>query len=251
MDIARASQAATAATAVLLLSSCGSLPSGVDFLSGSNEFLEQGPRAIAEAAFANMQDVTSMRILGDVETDEYGRMQVDLSVGKDRCQGSFDSDDMGGFQLRQNADGTWFRADEKFWQTQADTRQQGTLGWKTFRGKWLAMDGKDGDYLKLCDLDKLLDGFELEPDDTDTSIEDDAVVEVGDSDAVPLTGGRGRKRTTIWVSVDAPHYVLKTAPARDQGLPDDLYFEEFGLEVVVETPAKKDIAVIPKSQSPV
>ena len=58
--------------------------------------------------------------------------------------------------------------------------------------------------------------------------------------------GRGKKRTTIWVSVDAPHYVLKTAPAKDKGLPDALYFEEFGVKVVVETPADKDILEVPR-----
>ena len=244
----RAVAAGASALALATLTACG--PIG-DLIPGADPFLDQSPRSMAKAGFADMQDVTSMRILGDIDTDEYGRMQVDISLGRNGCEGSFDSDDMGGFQLRQNEDGTWVRADEKFWLSQADTRQQGALGWKTFRGKWLAMEGKDDDYLKLCDYDELLAEFEIEPDDTGESIDDDAVVEVGDSDTVPLTGGRGKKRTTIWVSVDAPHHVLKMAPAKDKGLPDALYFEEFGLKVVVDTPVKKDIAVIPKTQSPV
>ena len=240
----RAVAAGASALALAMLTACG--PIG-DLIPGRDPFLDQSTRSMAKASFADMQDVTSMRILGDVETDGYGRMQVDVSVGRNACQGSFDSDDMGGFQLRQNADGTWVRADERFWQTQVDTGNGAQL-WKSVRGKWFTSDGKD-DYLKLCDLDKILAEFRLEPDDTDESIDDEAVVEVGSSDAVPLTGGRGKKRTTIWVSVDAPHYVLKTAPAEDKGLPDALYFEEFGVKVVVETPADKDILDVPKDRA--
>lgn len=249
MKTAPARRAAVAAAAALLLSSCGSLPSELDFLKGQHEFLDQSPRGMAKASFADMQDVTSMRILGDVDVKRFGRMQVDISVGEDGCRGSFDTGSDGGFELRQNEDGTWLRADERFVRAQVDARQ-GDQVWKLFRGKWFAT-GDDGDYADLCSLEDVLADFELEPEDTETSLSSEDVVEVGDSDTVPITGGRGRKRSTIWVSLDAPHYVLKMAPAKDKGLPDALFFEEFGADVVIETPSKKEILVLPKGQSPV
>ena len=47
------------------------------------------------------------------------------------------------------------------------------------------------------------------------------------------------------MAVTAPHRVLKIAPADDTGRPDELYFEEFGADVVAESPPKKDIVTLP------
>jgi hypothetical protein len=242
----RALVAGASVLALAPLSACGVIS---DYLPGQHPFLDQSPRSMAKASFADMKDVTSMRILGDVDVKEFGRMQVDISVDEDGCRGSFDTGSGGGFELRQNPDGTWLRADERFVRAQVDARQ-GDQVWKMFRGKWFATRD-DGDYADLCSLEDVLADFELQPEDTATSLSSEDVVEVGESDTVPITGGRGRKRSTIWVSLDAPHYVLKMAPAKDKGLPDALYFEEFGADVDVETPSKKEILVLPEGQSPV
>ena len=246
----RAVAAGASALALSTLTACGTIS---DFMPGQDPFLDQSARSMAKASFADMQDVGSMRILGDLDSDEFGRMRVDISVGKDGCNGSFELDGKGGFQLRHNDDGTWLRADERFWQTQMDTRAQGDQAWRTIRNRWLVVDDKDekDDYRELCDLDRVLAEFELDPEDTEDSLEAGAVAEVGDSDAVPLTGGKGSKRTTMWVSLDAPHHVLKMAPAKDKGLPDALYFEEFGVKVVVETPGKKEIFKAQTGQLPI
>lgn len=242
----RALAAGAAALTLAPLGACGVIS---DVLPGRHPFLDQSPRSMAKASFADMQDVTSMRILGDLDTKRFGRMQVDISVGEDGCRGSFDTGSDGGFELRQNSDGTWLSADERFVRAQVDARQ-GDQVWKMFRGKWFAT-GTDEEYASLCSLEDVLADFELTPEDTAESLEADDVVEVGDADAVPITGGKGKKRATIWVSLDAPHYVLKMAPAEDKGLPDALYFEEFGAEVVVETPSKEDVLELPEGQSPV
>lgn len=253
MKTAPARRAAVAAAAALLLSSCGSLPSELDFLKGQHEFLDQSPRSMAKASFADMQDVTSMRVLGQYDDDDYGYVSVDLRVGKDGCQGSIDTDGDGGFQLRLNDDGTWIRADERFWQTQADTFREGDEAWKVIGYRWLLITEKKSksDFLKLCNLEAFLAEFQVKPEDTEESLDTEDVVEVGNVDTVPITGGKGKKRTTIWVSLDAPHYVLKTAPVRDKGLPDALYLEEFGTKVVVESPAKKDVFKLPDGTSPI
>ena len=226
--------------ALASLTACGAIG---DLMPGTDPFLEQSARSIADAAFADMQDVSSMRILGDVDSAKYGRMRVDIRVGDDGCVGSLEIDHGGGVQLRQNEEGSWFRADERFWRAEMNTRERGSRLWRTVRGKWFVADGKD-DHLSLCDLDKLLGQLNVVPDKTNESFDAEDVVAVGDSGAVPLTGGRGRKRSTIWVSVQAPHYVLKTTPATDNGLPETLYFEEFGAKVIAESPDKKDIVTL-------
>ncbi|RYB96358.1 hypothetical protein EUA06_01940 [Nocardioides glacieisoli] len=240
LPIPRALAAAMSVLGLASLTACGALEG---LMPGRDPFLDQSPRSIAEAAFADMRKVTSLRILGDTEDRKNGRMQVDISVGEEGCTGSIATDE-GEFQLRRNGDGTWVKGDEDFVRAQASSPAQADVAWKQLRGTWVPLDGKDA-LLELCDLDELLANFTLEESDTSESIDVDQVVQVGDADAVPLTGQKGKKRTTLWVALEAPHHVLKMAPAKDGGMPDALYFEEFGVEVVVETPAKKDILKLP------
>ena len=56
-----------------------------------------------------------------------------------------------------------------------------------------------------------------------------------------LASCSSRVRVTAWVDVAAPHHVLKLAPADDGGRPDALYFEEFGADVVAESPEENDV----------
>ncbi len=49
------------------------------------------------------------------------------------------------------------------------------------------------------------------------------------------------------MAVAPPHRVLKMAPEKDKGMPDALIFDDFGDEVVAETPSAKDIVTIPGS----
>ena len=117
---------------------------------------------------------------------------------------------------------------------------------RSYAGRWSAIGAKDST-LSLCNLDEILDAFSLDKNDTEDTIDAREVVELGGSDVVPVTGQEGKKRVTAWVSVDGPHRVLKMAPAKDTGRPDELFFEEFGAKVVVESPDKKDIVVLPTS----
>ena len=56
----------------LLPPACG-LPSGAgDFLRRQHEFLDQSPRSIGEGVVRRHANVTSLRVLGSVDTDEYG-----------------------------------------------------------------------------------------------------------------------------------------------------------------------------------
>ncbi len=234
MNIATAARATTVALLVLAVSSCGRL-------SSDDEFLDQSPRAMAKTAFRDMRAVTSLRMLGSADTD-VGLTRVDVRLDADSCVGSLDTSE-GGFRLVKNSDGAWFNADNEFWRSQAPTRQQGETLIAAYAGSWVELDGKT-DIGEFCDLDGLLSNFKLDKSDTEDRIDGGEVEKVGDADAVALDGRDGKERITVWVAVDAPHHVLKMAPTNDTGEAEALYFEEFGVDVVAETPAKDDIAKI-------
>lgn len=234
MNIALSGRAAAAATAVLLLSSCGKL-------TGGSEFLDQSPRDIAKAAFADMRDVTSLRMLGRVETTQgYARVDIRLDDAGN-CAGSM-TFPFGGWQLVKNKEGAWFKADEKFWRSQSSSPQHAEQVLARYGGSWLAL--KDKAIEEMCDLPGLLGEFKLTKRDAgDLITKDGADVEViGESDTVAIDGRDGKDRSTLWISVDSPHHVLKVAPTYDTGDAEAIFFEDFGVKVVAETPAKKDIA---------
>jgi hypothetical protein len=217
---------AAAAAAAFVLTSCGMLP-------GDPDFLDQSPRSMAKAAFADMRNVSSVRILGSLESDA-GFMRVDLRVDDTSCAGNLDLA-VGNMRLRKNSHGAWFSGDENFWRASTSSARA-----DSYAGAWVAIPQENG-MLELCDLDALLDSFKLDKDDTEDTIEVGEVEKIGDADAVALTGQEGKERTTVWVAVESPHRVLKMAPADDTGRPDELYFEEFGAVVVAESPPEKRV----------
>lgn len=239
--IGRATAAAGASFAALIaLGGCG--PIG-DLRLGQDPFLDQSPRNIAKAAFADMREVRSVRVLGSQENKEAGFTRIDLRLDDTNCVGSLTTAD-GTIRVRKNAEGGWFSADKNFWRSQIGSSSRAEELAKSYADKWTAI-GPKNELFNLCDLDEFMDSFALDEEDTGDSIEAGEVVQVGGADAVPVTGQDGKKRVTAWVAVEAPHRVLKMAPARDTGRPDELFFEEFGAKVVVETPADKDVVELP------
>lgn len=226
--------------ALAALTGCGAVS---DFMPGRDPFLDQSPQSMAKAAFADMREVTSLRVLGSIESRKSGFTRIDLLLDETDCSGSLDSP-AGTIKVLKNSEGAWFSADDKFWRTQTKSPGQAGQMVSAYAGRWGVMDGRDP-MLDLCDLDDLLSAFTLDGDDAIASIEAGEVVQIGGLDAVPVTGQDGKKRVTAWVSLHGPHRVLKVAPARDTGRPDALYFEEFGVEVDAASPPKKDTVVIP------
>lgn len=227
--------AAAALAATILLSSCG-------VLSDDDAFLEQAPREIAKVAFKEMRQLSSMRVLGTVDDDQLGPMRVDLKIdASDACVGSLHTG-RGNLDFVQNAKGAWFRGDERFLRSLSGATEQtaATLGRSWFEA------GKDDDLSRLCSWRDLVGDFRVAKDDTVERIDEDEVEEVGGADAVPITGRDGKEPTTAWVSVKAPHRVLKMAPLRTTGEIEELYFEEFDLDVVARTPPRKDIVGLPR-----
>ena len=245
MNTAPARRLIAVGCSVLTLSACGTSFMQGSLMQGDSKFLEQSPRDIAKAAFDDMRDVSSMRVIGSQETKDYGFTRVDVRLDDTSCTGILDSAG-GTIRVLKNSDGSWFTADSAFWRSQAGSTPQADQAIKRYAGQWSAI-GRKNPLLDLCDLGAMQDAFALDEDDTEDSVDAGEVGEVGGSAAVPLTGRDGKEVVTVWVAVDAPHHVLKMAPAHDSGRPDALYFEEFGIKVVAESPKAKDIVTIPGS----
>jgi len=224
-------RAIAASASVLALSACGIMSSPGD------DFVDRGARSMAEAAFADMREVTSMRILGSQEGDA-GFTRVDLRLDESSCIGNLDMD-QGSIRIIKNPNGAWFSGNDRFWSDQGSSPERAD----DLDGAWLAVEGKDS-ILRLCDLERLIAAFQLDEDDTNDTIEVGEVEEIGGADAVALTGQDGNERVTAWVAVSPPHRVLKMAPADDTGRPDELYFEEFDADVVAKSPSKKDVVTL-------
>jgi hypothetical protein len=234
-------RATAAATVTLALSACGIMPS-------DDTFTDRSPRSMAKAAFAEMRAATSMRMLGSYEDDDSGYTHVDISLDDTSCTARFRTD-AGILQLIKNAEGTWLKADERFWRSQASLpqalapQQQKLL--QSYGRSWIAVQGKKVEFAELCDLDALVKEFKLAKGDTNDTITVGDVVQVGGKDAVPLHGGNAKDRSTVWVAVDGPHHVLKLAPTDDEGMPDEFFFSSFGVRVDAESPPEDEIVTIP------
>lgn len=246
MNTARTRRAVAAAASVLALTSLNACGAIGDLVPGMDPFLDQSPRSMAKAGFADMRDVTSVRVLGSMEDKKNGFTRVDLRLDDTTCTGTLDMP-AGTVRVLKTDQGAWYSFDAKFWRSAAGNSPQGDKLVRQYASRWSVIGADDKPLLKLCDLDTVLSGFTVDGDDSEETIEAGEVVQVGEADAVPVTGQDGKDRVTAWISVAAPHLVLKMAPAKDTGRPDVLYFEEFGAKVVAESPAKKDVVVFPTS----
>lgn len=229
--------AAAAASSVLVLSACGSLSSGDDFL-------DQSPRSMAKTAFAEMRKVTSMRILGSGDNDSEF-LRLDLYISDTSCIGRIKTEH-GDVQVIKNPDGAWFRADTEFWRYRASSPRQADQVSAAYADSWIAVPEKDK-LLKLCDLDAILGDFKLGKRDAKGTLGVGEVEDVSGTDAVPIHGRDGKDPVTVWIAVEAPHRVVKSALTVDPGLPDAMFFGDFGVDVDAQTPPKKDIVTIPGS----
>ncbi|GAA5137246.1 hypothetical protein GCM10023339_77310 [Alloalcanivorax gelatiniphagus] len=233
MNTAPLTRVTAVLTAALVLSACG-------IVDEDDDFLDQGPRNMAKAAFAEMRQTTSLRILGTIE-DESGRTRVDISVGDTGCIARFWADE-GQLSLIKNTDGAWLQADARFWRSEASSPREAEM-LSPYSDSWITVRDEN-EFTGLCDLKSFVKNFTVTEKDTDDTIRVGDVEEVGGEDAVPLHG-RGKKgRATVWVAVDAPHHVVKMV-LRKGGKKQELFLSHFGIGVDAEAPRKKDTVVIP------
>lgn len=233
MTIAKPGSAAIGAAATLLLAACGA-PAAAD-----PEFLAQSPRAIIKTAFAEMNDLTSARILGTVVTDD-GRIKVDVRTDDEgTCTGSLQLE-RGRTQFIHTAETTWLKPDEDYWQASARSPQQARQIMARIGTSWTVAPPQSVDVDRICHPPSLLDGFKARKDGGEGRLSKGAVELIGDTEAIEINEKGGGQSSTVWVSVTSPHRVVRIQ-SRERGVGEAVSFEEFGVEVSAETPAPDDV----------
>lgn len=230
-----------AVAALLLLTACGETG------QADPEFLAQSPRAITKTAFAEMADLTSVRILGSVATGE-GLVRVDLtSDNEGNCAGSFMLP-VGGTQFIHTDETTWLKPDQDYWNAVAATPQLARKivaelrpgGATQVESAWTLAPAGTVDVDHLCTAASLIDDVKARKDGGEGRLSKGDVELIGETEAIAVNEKGGGRSSTVWVSVTSPHRVVKVVK-RGKGVVETVSFEEFGVDVNADAPAEDDV----------
>ena len=232
--------ATVVATAVTLAAVSGC--SVYDDLTTS-DFAKQDGEAIIAAAGEAMQDVSSLRMTGQMR-DKGEQYFVDLSLDReDRCTGTLR---IGGSHLdvRRIGDRAWVKGEAGAFNRLSGSSLPRTALQRLSRS-WLPVEGKAA--ASLCDFDKLLKTFEVVDLDEKGGDREDVPATVGEESSidgqtvVQLSASPGGAHDEmVWVRSEAPHHVVRmeSTATQDGGT---LAFSEFDQDVEVEAPAREDV----------
>lgn len=223
----------------------------------TSDFAKQDADAIATAAGEAMQDVTSMRLTGQVR-DKGIQAFVDITMDQDEtCTGTMR---LGGsnIDIRRVGDKAWLKGDDGAFNRLSDIPLTDAQ-LEELSSKWIVVE--DTSILRLCDIDAYLKTFalvEYASEPSDEKGEDDRAGHEDDlSGEVQMTVGEetdlagqtvvsisgspgGAHDETAWVLSEAPHYVVKIESTSAQD-GSSVALSEFDVDVEVEQPAKKDV----------
>lgn len=229
---------ATAVTLAAAVSGC----SVYDDLTTS-AFAEQDGDSIVVAAGEAMQDVSSVRLTGQVR-DAGEQYFLDLSVDReDRCTGTLR---IGGshIDVRRIGDRAWVKGEAGAFNRLAGGSVPRTVLQHLSRS-WLPVEGKAA--ASLCDFDRLLKTFEVVAFDVKGGDREDVPATVGEESSMDgqtvvqvIASPGGAHDEMVWVRSEAPHRVVKieSTATQDGGT---IAFSEFDEDVEVEAPAPKDV----------
>lgn len=192
---------ALAAGVLLAASGCGG---GSDSGVGAKptpSFADRSAASIRQAAYAAMQDVRSVRMIGNSGTgDQPATVDVVMNASGD-CRGSV-TIGLTSTELLAAGGHAWVRPDAAFWTTQMGEPFD---SFAPLKGRWVVVpDGNE--FGSLCDLDELLAGFSKKKASAKDSVDSGSL---NGTEAVRLSTVKGGKTFTTWVAADEPHFVLQ------------------------------------------
>jgi hypothetical protein len=222
------------AAVAALLTGCGS--------GGGNDFADQSPKDIAKATSADMKDLKSLRMSGEI-TAEGQQLTLDMNLTTSGdCQGTI-SVGKGTAELISSGGKAYIKPDKAFWEDQAPASAaqiEAVVG-----DKWVVIPSAS-QLDAACDLNRLLDEFDgpgSDPSDAPTSATADSV---DGQDAVKLSGkDSDGKPLTAWVATDSPHYLLKMQLTAGNE-PGTITFSDFDKTVTVDAPSPDDTVDLSK-----
>lgn len=205
-------------------------------------FADQSAEDIVAQARTAMQDVTSLHMVGTVNTQ--GQLiDIDLRMNTRReCTGTLG---IGQGSARIVSVGTvsYVKADPAFFVAGGATPAQARAVLKVVGDKWLRLSGQGAAFTSLCDLDSLLK--ELVSDDLGDQVEKGELAEIDGQQAIGIQG-RGSGRPSVgYVATEGEHYVLRVETVGGAKR-NRLDLSEFNQEVTVEAPPPSQVADLDK-----
>lgn len=224
---------ALVAGVLLVASGCGGGGGEADAFAG------KPVKDITTAASADMKDLKSLRISGDLTTNG-SKLHLDVHSTTDGdCQGSVKVDD-GSAEIVSSGGSNWMKPDGAFWEQQAPA--QSDLIEKAVGDKWVTIPSSSG-LDEVCDLDNFLKAFKNNAtDDPSESPSNAGSEQVDGQDAVKLTGKSDGQQLTAWVATDDPHYILRLEVGGGTDDGGTLSFSDFDESFDVKAPAPSDVA---------
>lgn len=203
--------------------------------AAADEFAAQPAQDILDAAMADTRKATSLRMKGNVPSDN-GMVDLDISLNDQKqCEGSVGT--KGGSADFIYTDNTvYLQADEAFWKAQAGEEQGATMA-QMFEGKWAKTTQSTETYASFCDLTALTGGLK-EGSATASTVGDRG--EVDGSDAIELTEEKPGSKSSLWVATGSPHYILKLENA-ENGQAGVLTFTDYNEPVDITVPDSSDV----------
>lgn len=205
----RATALSAALLGALALSGCGGDTAAH---TPTSAFGKQTAAQISEAVRSDMSGVRSVTIDG---TTKDARIHVSLA-DDGTCTGSVEPTSGGKAQVVEDASGSYVHGDAAYWRGQAATdadRTRVERALKVWDGRWVKSPRSGGYLLLQCDLKSFLPLL-TSGDRTLATKGDERKVD--GVEAVALNADQAGVKSTLWVSTEAPHRIVRlTEPSSD------------------------------------
>jgi len=171
----------------------------------TSAFGKQTAAQISEAVRADMKGVRSVTIDGTTKDETFR-----ISLADDgTCTGTVKPATGGEATVIEDASGSYVRGDAAYWTGQASTdadRARVEQALKIWDGRWVKSPRSGGYLLPQCDFATFLPL--LSSGDRQLAVKGDER-EVAGVDAVALTADQAGVTSTLWVSTEAPHRIVR------------------------------------------
>ncbi|MGL5824869.1 MAG: hypothetical protein ACRCYU_08640 [Nocardioides sp.] len=230
----RATAGAVAITMTMLtsLTACGG-DTGKDADSKKKDgFADQSVEEIQKQVQADMAELKSVRIAGDVQQNGQA-LSLDLALNTDKsCAGSITIQG-GTAEIISGPDGQFLKGDNAFWAVAAGGEAAAEQVTNLLGDRWAKMPESQAGLGDICDLDSLLsDSADVK---ADSEIGDQVTID--GADALELIS-TDTEPQTVSVALDEPHYILKVTKDGTEG--GTITLSDFDVEVDAAAPDKAD-----------
>ncbi len=193
--------------------------------TGGDALETKSPQEIQDAVVADMNEVTSLNMRGNVELDG---LEMDLSMDTNgRCTGTLS---IYGGVASIISDGTdeYLKGDQKFWIASSKGSTPPASVLDMFVGKWMKTPGTEN-FASFCDLNNLLDEFD---DGSAPDFEVGSTSMVNGREALQLNSDDG---STIYVGNASPHHILRIVGNDTE--PGEFLLSQFNQELEIRVPS--------------